>query len=139
MHQDVTTREDALVDDPSLMERKCWGVLPTGTAKMGDEEVLPVSFTLTETAARWFMREMQLQPGDHVKFYVRYGGMNGPGNGFSLGVRAADPVHMGEKVVIDGITFFMEQDDLWYLEDHHVTIKHNEQTDDIEYVYRKAV
>lgn len=125
------------MDDQRL--RKCCADPVETEQKMGGEEVLPVSFTLTERAARWFKREMQLQPGDHVKFYVRYGGMNGPGNGFSLGVSAANPVHIGEKVVIDGITFFMERDDLWYLEDYDVIIKHNEQTNDIEYVYQEAV
>lgn len=94
-----------------------------------------MSFTLTKKAADWFKREFQLNAGDYVRFYVRYGGMNGPGNGFSLGVSVTPPVNIGEKTVVDDITFYVEQDDLWICKEAPLTIRHNEKTDEIEFIY----
>ena len=95
-----------------------------------------MSFTLTEKAARWLKRELQLDHGDYVRFYVRYGGMNGPGNGFSLGVNVTKPVQVGEKTVVDDTTFFVEQDDVWFLQEYDLIIQYNDKADDIEFVYK---
>lgn len=97
-----------------------------------------MSFTLTDAAAVWYKREMQLKDGDYVRFYVRYGGTNGPGNGFSLGVSTIKPVHIGEKVVVDGVTFFIEQDEMWYFEDVELTVQQSGNEDEVEFVYKVA-
>lgn len=94
-------------------------------------------FTLTEDAARWLKRELKVDSGDYVRFYVRYGGMNGPGNGFSLGVHVTPPSQIGEKTVVDGVTFYVEQDDMWFFHDQALTVQHNKETDDIEFVYSR--
>jgi len=62
-----------------------------------------MSFTLTKEAADWFKREFQINAGDYVWFYVRYSGMNGPGNGFSPGVSLTPSVNIGEKALMDDI------------------------------------
>lgn len=97
-----------------------------------------MSFTVTEAAAQWYKQEMQLEAGDYVRFYVRYGGTNGPGNGFSLGVSVIHPVAVGEQVERDGITFFIEQDDMWFLQDAYLIIQQNDKTEEIEFVYEKS-
>lgn len=94
-----------------------------------------MSFTLTEAAAELYKQEMQLKAGDYVRFYVRYGGTNGPGNGFSLGISVIKPVMIGEQVERDGITFFIERDELWFLQDTDLTIQRNDTTEEIEFVY----
>lgn len=94
-------------------------------------------FTLTKAAAELYKQEMQLQAGDYVRFFVRYGGTNGPGNGFSFGVGISNPMMIGEKVESDGITFFIEREDLWLLQDADLTVQKNEKTGEIEFIYKE--
>lgn len=94
-----------------------------------------MAFTLTKAAAELYKQEMHLKAGDYVRFYVRYGGTNGPGNGFSLGVSLINPETIGEKIEQDGITFFIEQDDMWFLQDTDLTVQRNADSEEIEFVY----
>lgn len=96
-----------------------------------------MSFNVTEAAAQRYKQEMQLEQGDYVRFYVRYGGTNGPGNGFSLGIRIIHPMAIGEQVEREGITFFIEQDDMWFLQDADLIVQHNAKTEEIEFIYEK--
>ncbi|MBP3963260.1 MULTISPECIES: HesB/YadR/YfhF family protein [Paenibacillus] len=84
-----------------------------------------------QSAARWYIREMELSDGDQLRIFVRLGGSGSVQPGYSLGIMKDEPREPGLHQVVEGITFFMEADNLWYLEDRELQIRFNEQEDDI--------
>ncbi len=52
--------------------------------------------------------------GDTIRVYPRYGG-GGP-NPFTFGIAKQEPRYVGVSEIKQDVTFFMEQDDVWFLE-----------------------
>lgn len=90
---------------------------------------------VTEEAALWFKKELGLREGQAVRLFARYsaGGKLHPG--FSLGIEVENPVSPGISSTTEGITFFMEEQDEWYLDGHNLKVVYNAAEDDIEYEY----
>ncbi|MNP63788.1 hypothetical protein D3C76_1592280 [compost metagenome] len=44
----------------------------------------------------------------------------------------------GIKAEVEGITFFMEDQDMWYLDGYHLNVTYDQQLGDIEYEYEAA-
>ncbi|MBO7742567.1 HesB/YadR/YfhF family protein [Paenibacillus sp. MWE-103] len=90
-----------------------------------------MKLSVEQSAARWYIREMDLSDGDHLRIFVRLGGSGSVQPGYSLGVMKDIPRDPGIKDVVEGITFYMESDNLWFLEERELIIRFMEQEDDI--------
>ncbi|OCA91977.1 HesB/YadR/YfhF family protein [Pseudobacillus wudalianchiensis] len=91
-----------------------------------------------EKARAWFKNEMDVNQGDYVRFFVRYGGSSPLHEGFSLGVSKDEPMEIGVKSELDGVVYFIEQKDLWYFDGHDLRVNYNEKLDEPEYEYVKS-
>ena len=69
----------------------------------------------TEDAVQLFQEEWDFQAGDEIRIYPRYSG--GGGDAFGVGVAKMKPRFPGLVYEAEGITFFIEKDDLWLLND----------------------
>ncbi|CAH2715985.1 hypothetical protein BACCIP111895_03169 [Neobacillus rhizosphaerae] len=94
-----------------------------------------MNLQITNEAARWYKQELNLTEGDHIRFFVRYGGCSTVQSGFSLGISAEEPVDIGAKSDIEGITFYIEEKDLWYLDDHDLLIEYQSDYDEPVFQY----
>lgn len=92
-----------------------------------------MKISISDKAFEWYKEDMNLTEGDCVKFYVRYGGFNSFMKGFSLGVDKTNPEHAKAQFEKDGITFFMEDDDIWYLDNKDLIVDFNEQLGEPEF------
>ncbi|NMO96262.1 HesB/YadR/YfhF family protein [Paenibacillus lemnae] len=92
---------------------------------------------VSQEAAQWFIKELDLQPGDSVRFFPRYSSSGGLHPGFSLGLTVEDPQHPGLVQESDKVMFYMEDHDLWYLRGYDLTVKYEESLDDISYIYKE--
>ncbi|AZK47695.1 HesB/YadR/YfhF family protein [Paenibacillus lentus] len=93
---------------------------------------------VTKEAAGWFKNELGVQAGQAIRFFARYsaGGTIHPG--FSLGIEIENPVSPGTVSEVEGIKFFMEDKDLWYLKGYNLNVEYNQKHHDIEYKYEIA-
>jgi uncharacterized protein YneR len=94
-----------------------------------------MSIQVTEPAAQWYIKELSLNRGDAIRFFVRYSSGGGLHPGFSLGIAVEPPQHPVLQHEAAGITFYMEDQDYWYLKGHHLEVKYLEEHDDIIYTY----
>ena len=78
-------------------------------------------------ALAWYKEELDLHEGDFVRFFARYGGCSTVQKGFSLGINKEQPIHIGAKTELNGITFFIEENDLWYFDEHNLMVDFDEQ------------
>ncbi|WP_078410823.1 HesB/YadR/YfhF family protein [Priestia abyssalis] len=81
-----------------------------------------MNITVSNEALQWYKEELEINRGDMVKFFVRYGGCSTVQRGFSLGVAKQQPVLIGAQSEIEGITFYIEDQDLWYFEDNDLVV-----------------
>lgn len=70
---------------------------------------------VTEEAVQLFKDEWDFTAGDEIRIYPRYTG--GGGDAFGVGAAKMKPRFPGLVQEAGGIAFFIEQDDLWLLND----------------------
>lgn len=80
-----------------------------------------MNMKVTKGALDWYKEELDLETGDHVRFFVRYGGCSNVQKGFSLGILKDRPMNIGTSTEVEGITFFIEESDLWYFDNHDLS------------------
>lgn len=95
-----------------------------------------MSIEISQAAAAWFKRELNLKNGDYIRLFPRYSSGGGLHPGFSLGITNEAPGNPGIQVQQEGIVFYMEEQDLWYMEGYGLSIVYSESEDDIEYKYQ---
>ncbi|USB35087.1 HesB/YadR/YfhF family protein [Paenibacillus sp. YPG26] len=93
---------------------------------------------VTDSAAKWYKKELELQEGQAIRFFVRYSAGGHIHPGFSLGIGVEDPGSPGYAMEAEGINFYMEEQDMWYLEGYDLKVTYEESSDDIAYEYVKA-
>lgn len=92
---------------------------------------------VTDEALTWFEKEMEVEPGDKIRFYARYGGSNPFHQGFSLGMNREEPVTIGTKAVRNNILFYVEERDLWFFHDHNLIVEVDKKLDELKYRYEQ--
>ncbi|WP_139489385.1 HesB/YadR/YfhF family protein [Brevibacillus dissolubilis] len=88
-----------------------------------------MNITITKPALQHFQSDWNFRSGDTVRIFPRYGGLGK--NAFSLGIRKDEPQEIGLEVTLDNIRFFIEKDDMWYLEEQDVKIDFDEKIEEI--------
>ncbi|AIE59935.1 hypothetical protein BMMGA3_07625 [Bacillus methanolicus MGA3] len=88
---------------------------------------------ISDEAAAWYKDEMFLKEGDFVRFFARYGGCSTVQQGFSLGVSNEEPIDIGAETKKDGITFYIEEKDLWYFDENDLLIEFNSKLGEPEF------
>ncbi|GAF66629.1 hypothetical protein BTS2_3531 [Bacillus sp. TS-2] len=71
-----------------------------------------MTFILSNSAANLYIKEMTLNKGESLRFFVRIGGVGS--GGFSVGVMKEEPSDGALKIEHDKRIFFVEEDDFWY-------------------------
>lgn len=96
-----------------------------------------MKIVINDQAANWYKEEMGLNTGDYVRFFARYGGHSTVQQGFSLGISNEEPLDAGISTTKDGITYYIEQKDLWYFDNHNLYVEFNEKAKEPEFKYEK--
>jgi uncharacterized protein YneR len=90
-----------------------------------------MNLVVEKSAARWYKQEMGLTEGESIRIYVRLGGCGSVHPGLSLGVTKDEPRSIGLREDIDGITYYIEEDNLWYLDNKSLRISFDEKDEEI--------
>ncbi|ADU31187.1 HesB/YadR/YfhF family protein [Evansella cellulosilytica] len=94
-----------------------------------------MNIKVTDEAYKWFSEELGVTDGDHVQFFVRYGGCGDFQTGFSLGVSVKEPEEAAVSHVKNGVTFYIEKKDEWYFDDHDLLVQFDDTIDEIKYLH----
>jgi uncharacterized protein YneR len=90
---------------------------------------------VAEDAAEWYKRELDLAGGQSIRFFARYSAGGHIHPGFSLGIEVQKPKSPGLTTTVGGLTFYMEEQDLWYLDGYNLKVEYDRDTNDIRYEY----
>ncbi|MFY4774011.1 HesB/YadR/YfhF family protein [Metabacillus sp. RGM 3146] len=93
---------------------------------------------VSNKAASWYKEELDLNDGDSLRFFVRYGGNSTIQSGFSLGVINDTPKEAAAMAEANGLTFFVEESDVWYFDQYDLQVNVKEDGDEPEFHYEKT-
>lgn len=89
--------------------------------------------TITDKAFTWFKDELNLEAGDNVQFFVRYGGFGQFQSGFSLGIAEKAPDEPAVSTDKEGVTFYVETKDEWYFDGKSFQVNYSDDKGEITY------
>ena len=92
---------------------------------------------LSNEAINWFKEEMEVEDGDFIRFYARYGGSSPFHEGFSLGMNREQPHEIGSETIVENIHFYIEKSDEWFFNDHHLVVDMDQDSEELNYSYVK--
>ena len=92
---------------------------------------------LKEEALAWFKDEMDVEQGDAVRFFARYGGSSPLHEGFSLGVTVVQPDEASVSIEKDGVLYYIESRDEWFFDNHDLIVGFDENLQEPAYEYKK--
>ncbi|WP_257008347.1 HesB/YadR/YfhF family protein [Bacillus sp. FJAT-45350] len=92
---------------------------------------------VTEEAKKWFFNEFNLKKGNEIRIFVRYGGCGSFQQGFSLGIMKETSSEKEVESVIEGVSFYITREDLWYFDGVNLTINYDETKEEIEFLHEQ--
>jgi uncharacterized protein YneR len=92
---------------------------------------------ISDEALKWFKNDIGLTAGDQLRFYSKIYGSSPVQQGYSLAFAKQDPINMVVSTELEGILFFIEDNDLWYFDGHDLHVDYHKLEDDLEYTYVK--
>lgn len=90
-----------------------------------------MKLVVEQPAARWYKTEMGLADGDAIRIFVRLGGCGSVHPGLSLGIMKDVPRNAGLSEVVEGVTFYIEENNIWYLNNKDLRISFDEKDEEI--------
>lgn len=89
---------------------------------------------VTEEAALWLKQELGLNEGDWLRFYAMlYGNAYSIHSNYSLGMAKEEPHHASIQTEVEGIRFYLEDQDKWYLDNHKLTV--DVENDEVKFIF----
>ncbi|REB07492.1 hypothetical protein DVB69_11190 [Sporosarcina sp. BI001-red] len=97
-----------------------------------------MTIRISDEATQWFVEEMDVEAGDSIRFFARYGGSSPLHEGFSLGVIREQPDEVAIETVLDDVRYYIETRDLWYFDGHDLQVAVNHDLGELQYDYVKS-
>lgn len=93
-----------------------------------------MKLSVSKEAAKWYIDEMGLERGDHVRFFVKlYGGIPTAHPSYFLGISVGKEGDIFVKDVVEGITFYFTSEDSWFLDEYNLKVEMGE--DEAEFIF----
>ncbi|PKR77223.1 adhesin [Halalkalibacillus sediminis] len=83
---------------------------------------------ITDEAVEWFIDELDLDEGDVVRFFPKYGGSSDFQDGFSIGMAVESARKPQVEVEKKNVSFQIDEQDVWFFkeQDLHIGLKNDE-------------
>lgn len=96
-----------------------------------------MNIVLTAAALNWFKEEMEVERGDYIRFYARYGGSSPFHEGFSLGMNRELPHEIGVETIVENLHFYIEKTDEWFFNQHDLHVSVDDTAEELQYTYKQ--
>ncbi len=84
------------------------------------KEVCGLELSVSPSAVTCFQQEWGYRQGDRIRIFVRY--ISGGTEPYGFGIMLDDPMDPATTVVAERMTFYMENKDVWFLDQKKLTI-----------------
>lgn len=94
--------------------------------------------SIDERAASWFNKEFEIDKPFTIRMYPQYAGFGEKNKGYSLAFSVESPTNAGYTKDINGITFYVEGNDVWFFENTETYLSVNDLSEEILVTYKEA-
>lgn len=88
-----------------------------------------------DLALKWFKKEIILTGDQGIRIFGKVYGKTNIHNNFSVGITLDKPNRCFSRADINGICFFIDENDDWFFEDHDLHIRYNEKFNEPSYYF----
>ena len=97
-----------------------------------------IKINISEDALKWFKDEVELGEGSKVRFFSQIYGTSKIRENFSLAFTIdPDDEEAASSVTVEGITFYVNESDLWFFDGHDLFVLYDEKLNEVTYDYKK--
>jgi len=93
--------------------------------------------SIDKSATAWFTKEFEFKKPFSIRMFPQYAGFGKMHKGYSLAFSLESPANIGYTNEVDGITFFVEGNDVWFFEDTETYLTFDGVTDEILVTYKE--
>ncbi len=94
--------------------------------------------SIDEKATTWFTREFEFNKPFSIRMYPQYAGFGQKNKGYTLAFSAETPTNEGYTTKINGITFFVEDNDVWFFKDTETYLSVDELIDELQVTFKET-
>lgn len=80
---------------------------------------------------------MEVEKGESIRFFARYGGSSPLHEGFSLGVTKENPDEIAIETKKEGVRYYIESRDEWFFDGHDLIVDVDPKLQELSYSYKK--
>jgi uncharacterized protein YneR len=92
--------------------------------------------SIDEKATTWFTREFEFNKPFNIRMFPQYAGFGEKHKGYSLAFSAEIPANAGFVKEVNGITFFVEGNDVWFFEDTETYLSVDDLINEIQVTFK---
>ena len=92
--------------------------------------------SIDEEATSWFTKEFEINKPFSIRMFPQYAGFGQKHKGYSLAFSAETPSNAGFIKEVNGISFFVEGNDVWFFEATETSMSINHLLDDLKVSYK---
>ncbi|MDQ0198068.1 HesB/YadR/YfhF family protein [Neobacillus ginsengisoli] len=93
--------------------------------------------SIDEKASTWFKKEFDFDKAFSIRMFPQYAGFGRKNKGYSLAFSAETPTNAGYTIEINGITFYVEGNDVWFFEETETYLSADDLFDELEITYKE--
>ncbi|WP_040204378.1 HesB/YadR/YfhF family protein [Neobacillus jeddahensis] len=93
--------------------------------------------SIDEKATSWFSQEFDISKPISIRLFPQYAGFGQKHKGFSLAFSAEYPSNIEFTKEINGITFFVEGNDVWFFEDTETYLTVDDLLEELKVTYKE--
>lgn len=91
--------------------------------------------TVTPKVLEWFKQEIVLEPEQGIRFFGKIYGSTQVHEGFSVGMSVDHPERILFEDRIDGVLFFIDQNDDWFFRGYDMLVDYDEVLKEPTYIF----
>ncbi|MEH7334315.1 hypothetical protein V7161_16845 [Neobacillus drentensis] len=95
--------------------------------------------SIDEKAARWFTKEFEFNKPFSIRMFPRYAGFGQQHKGYSLAFSVETPEDIGFTKEINGITFYIDGNDVWFFENTETYLSVNDLIDELQVAFKEEI
>lgn len=93
--------------------------------------------SIDERATSWFTTEFDFNYPFSIRMFPQYAGFGQKNKGYSLAFSLETPTTAGYTKVVNGITFFVEENDVWFFEDIETYLTVDDFINELKVTYQE--
>ena len=95
--------------------------------------------SIDEKASSWFTREFEFNKPFSIRMFPQYAGFGQKHKGYSLAFSVEHPANISFTKEVNGITFYVEGNDVWFFEDTETYLSVDDHLDEIQITFKEEI